>query len=72
MATKPITNISSGIYTREIDLTIQTAAAGTFAGGAIGLTSKVYNLEDSLPGWHKESYAFHGTSSEENVLDILR
>lgn len=40
MATQKITNISSGIYTREIDLTVQAQAAGTFAGGAIGTMAK--------------------------------
>jgi hypothetical protein len=40
MATRAITNISSGIYTREIDLTVVQQAAGTFAGAAIGLMEK--------------------------------
>lgn len=40
MAVRKITNISSGVYTREIDLTLAIQAAGTFAGAAIGLTEK--------------------------------
>jgi hypothetical protein len=37
---KPITNKSSGIYTREIDLTVITNSVGTFAGASIGITEK--------------------------------
>ena len=40
MATSKITNIGSGVYFREIDLTTATQSAGTFAGGAIVLTEK--------------------------------
>lgn len=40
MALKKISNRGSGVYFREIDLTIAVEAAGTFAGGAIGLTEK--------------------------------
>jgi len=40
MAISKITNISSGIYFREIDLTIITQSVGTFAGAMIGLTEK--------------------------------
>jgi hypothetical protein len=40
MAVAAIVNKSSGIYYREIDLTIVTQAVGTFAGGMLGLTEK--------------------------------
>ena len=40
MSLKKITNNSSGIYTREIDLTIIQESAGTFAGASLGLTEK--------------------------------
>ncbi len=40
MAISKITNISSGTYFREIDLTIITQSVGTFAGAMIGLTEK--------------------------------
>lgn len=35
-----ITNISSGIYFKETDLTVITQSVGTFAGAMIGLTEK--------------------------------
>lgn len=35
-----VNNISSGVYFREIDLTVVQQAAGTFAGASIGLTEK--------------------------------
>lgn len=37
---KSITNISSGIYFKETDLTVVQQAAGVFAGAMIGLTEK--------------------------------
>jgi hypothetical protein len=37
---KPITNISSGIYSRVIDLTTVSRSVGTFAGASLGLTEK--------------------------------
>lgn len=40
VSTTKVTNISSGIYFKEIDLTIITQSVGTFAGGMIGLTEK--------------------------------
>jgi hypothetical protein len=40
MAQKKIINISSGIYTREIDLTVIQQNAGTFAGACLGLMEK--------------------------------
>lgn len=40
MAQRKITNISSGIYFNEIDLTVVQQNAGTFAGACIGLTEK--------------------------------
>lgn len=40
MALKKVSNIGSGVYFREIDLTIAVEAAGTFAGGAIVLAEK--------------------------------
>lgn len=40
MSQKQITNISSGIYFNEIDLTVVQQNAGTFAGAAIGLMEK--------------------------------
>jgi len=40
MAKKKITNISSGIYSTETDLTIVQQSAGTFAGACIGLMEK--------------------------------
>lgn len=39
-STSKITNIGSGIYFRETDLTIITQSVGTFAGAMIGLTEK--------------------------------
>lgn len=40
MATSKIPFISSGIYSREVDLTIVQQTVGTFAGASIGLTEK--------------------------------
>jgi hypothetical protein len=40
MAVAAVTNKSTGIYFREIDLTIITQAVGTFAGAMLGLTEK--------------------------------
>ena len=40
MAQKKITNISSGIYSREVDLTIVQQNAGTFAGACLGLMER--------------------------------
>ena len=40
MAQRKITNISSGVYFNEIDLTVVTASVGQFAGAATGLMEK--------------------------------